>query len=58
MTGKVEGPVTCLDFLGFELGYGAMEIRLPQRKLNELQEVLQEWSGTAAEKNWNLWPGN
>ena len=42
---KLEGPVTCLTFLGFELDSMAMEIRLPPAKLAELQSILASWSG-------------
>ena len=36
---KLEGPWTCLTFLGFELDSGAMIIRLPLQKLLKLQEL-------------------
>lgn len=42
---KLEGPVSCLTFLGFELDSEAMEIRLPRAKLVELQGVLASWTG-------------
>ena len=32
---KVEGPASCLIFLGIELDSNAMQIRLPDRKLGE-----------------------
>ena len=34
---KLEGPTSCLTFLGFELDAVAMELRLSQSKLEELQ---------------------
>ena len=40
---KLEGPTSCLTFLGFELDSVAMEVRLPQAKLSELQSLLQRW---------------
>ena len=42
---KLEGPDTTLTFLGFELDSRALEIRLPQRKLGELRELIQLWQG-------------
>ena len=40
---KLEGPTTCLDFLGFELDSWLMEVRLPQEKLQELQNLIHQW---------------
>ena len=40
---ELEGPTTCVDFLGFELDTLLMEIRLPQEKLRELQLLICEW---------------
>ena len=40
---KLQGPTSCLTFLGFELDAGAMELRLPQTKLEELQREIQQW---------------
>lgn len=42
---KLEGPATCLTFLGFELDSVREEIRLPQRKLEEIKKEVQEWIG-------------
>ena len=42
---KREGPVTTLEFLGLEVDSGAMEIRLPARKLEEIDSLLQQWRG-------------
>ena len=39
----VEGPVTQLTFLGFELDSTAMEVRLPAVKLYTLQVLLSSW---------------
>ncbi len=36
---KLEGPASRLTFLGFELDTEALEVWLPQRKLEELKEV-------------------
>ena len=40
---KLEGPVTCLVFLGIELDTVRMCLRLPQEKLDDLRTVLAEW---------------
>ena len=40
---KLEGPTTCLEFLGFELDSVALEIRLPQRKLVEFRSLSSQW---------------
>ena len=40
---KMEGPTTCLTFLGIEIDTVAGELRLPREKLNRLQVALQEW---------------
>ena len=42
---KLEGLEVCLTFLGFELDSVAMELRLPVRKLCELQELISAWQG-------------
>ena len=45
---KVEGPSTCLPFLGIELDTEAMEIRLPADKLLQLRQTIGEWAGRKA----------
>ena len=40
---KIEGPATCLEFLGIELDSRSMEARLPQAKLDYLMELLSNW---------------
>ena len=40
---KSVGPTTCLVFLGIEIDSRAMELRLPQDKLQALKELLKEW---------------
>ena len=42
---KLEGPTTCMTFLGFELDTEAAEVRLPESKVMELKELLQQWKG-------------
>ncbi len=39
---KREGPTTVLEFLGFEVDSGAMTIRLPERKVEELANLLTQ----------------
>lgn len=39
--GKCQGPSTCLEFLGIEIDMVAMELCLPQDKLNRLRTLLQ-----------------
>ena len=40
---KLEGPATCLVFLGIELDTLQMSLRLPIEKLQELRELVQTW---------------
>ena len=40
---KVEGPSSCLTFLGIEIDTVASEVRLPSTKLSRLQQLLNEW---------------
>ena len=42
---KLEGPSSCLTFLGFELDSVRNEIRLPRRKLKDIRKEVQEWIG-------------
>ena len=42
-TEKVEGPCTCLPFLGIEIDSVAQELRLPAEKLARLGSLLVEW---------------
>lgn len=42
---KLEGPTTCLVFLGIELDTVQLCMRLSQDKLQELQSLLAEWQG-------------
>ena len=42
---KLEGPLSCLVFLGFQLDSEAMVICLPQLKLKELQFHIKSWVG-------------
>jgi hypothetical protein len=41
--GKVEGPSTCLTFLGIELDTVALEARLPAARLAALHALMVEW---------------
>ena len=40
---KCQGPSACLEFLGIEMDMLAMELCLPQDKLNRLRTLLQGW---------------
>ena len=40
---KLEGPSTCLVFLGIEIDSVLRELRLPLEKLERIQELLQSW---------------
>ena len=40
---KVEGPTTCLSFLGITLDTVNMEARLPEEKLQRIQLLVTEW---------------
>ena len=40
---KLEGPATCLTFLGIELDTGQMVRCLSPNKLKELKELVAEW---------------
>ena len=40
---KTDGPATCLVFLGIEVDTVTGELRLPQDKLQRLQNLLQQW---------------
>ena len=42
---KLEGPVTQLTFLGFELDSCQMELRLPADKLSSLMALIESWLG-------------
>ena len=43
---KLEGPISqCLTFLGVEIDSQSMELRLPERKLTELQQLVRNWQG-------------
>ena len=41
---KLEGPVTCLPFLGIELDSELMCLRLPLEKLAELRTLVAQWT--------------
>ena len=40
---KLEGPTTCLTFLGIEIDSLKFELRLPPAKLRRLQGLIQDW---------------
>ena len=45
---KNEGPVMAIEFLGLLLDTWALEIRLPQDKLERMQKLLADWRGRKA----------
>ena len=51
---KDEGPATTLQFLGLELDSQAMEVRVPQSKLVQLQSMIVAWRGKKACKKREL----
>ena len=42
---KLEGPATCLTFLGIEVDTEAMELCLSEKKLGLLTATVKEWYG-------------
>ena len=42
-THKVEGPLTCIIFLGIEVDTRTMELRLPPENVQHLEEMIEEW---------------
>ena len=42
---KLDGPTTCLVFLGVELDTVALELRLPGDKLSRLRHIIAAWRG-------------
>ena len=43
---KCEGPSVCIVFLGIEIDYVSMEMRLPRDKLERLKETIKNWRGS------------
>ena len=43
--GQVRGPTPCLSFLGFELDSLQEEIRIPDKKLDDIRREVQGWIG-------------
>ena len=41
---KVEGPTTCLEFLGIILDTAKMELRLSDERINNLEALLVHWN--------------
>ncbi len=42
---KLEGPSTCLTFLGIEIDTRSLEICLSDTKLRALQDLIRSWLG-------------
>jgi len=51
---KEEGPSTVLTFLGIEIDSVKLEVRLPQEKLSELNNLLARWRGMKSCKRRDL----
>ena len=51
---KIEGPTSCLTFLGIEMDTSRMQLRLPQPKLERLKDLLGNWRGREACSRWEL----
>ena len=51
---KLEGPTSCLTFLGIEMDMDAGTLRLPREKLDRLHLMLQQWVGRKACKRREL----
>ena len=52
--GKTEGPTTPLSLLGVEFDTELMELRLPQKKLLKLMELVDKWRQCKACTKWEL----
>ena len=54
---KLEGPGTCLTFLGIELDAVRLEMQLPREKLLNLHQTMQSWLGdeSVERRKWNCW---
>ena len=46
--GKLEGPATCLTFLGIEIDTSLLEVRLPAEKLHSLQVMVESFAARQA----------
>lgn len=42
---KLEGPTSCLTFLGFELDSRRNEIRVPSQKMEDIRKEVASWTG-------------
>ena len=47
---KVEGPGTCLKFLGWEVDTVAMQVRIPEDKLKDLKDTINSVLNKAGRK--------
>ena len=52
---KLVGPAPCLTFLGIELDSVEGVLRLPQDKLQNIIQILQQWQGYKACRKRNLY---
>lgn len=51
---KVEGPSTCLKFLGLVVDMITMEVRVPEDKAASLKELIGSWLGGGSRKKVRL----
>lgn len=51
---KIEGPSSCLTFLGIVLDAEKLELRLPAEKLAHIKELLSQWSQARRRKKRDL----
>lgn len=51
---KVEGPTTCLEFLGITLDINCMEARLPLDKLFRVRHAVSDWLDKKCATQWQI----
>ena len=51
---KLEGPTTCLTFLGIEIDTALLEVRLPAGKLHNLQALVESFAIKQSCTHWDL----
>ena len=51
---KLEGPTTCLEYLGILLDSSALEARLPPDKLQDIRAALEQWASRTESSKHDL----
>ena len=51
---KLEGPTTCLEYLGILLDSSALEARLPPDKLQDIRAALEQWANRTESSKHDL----